>query len=97
MKFPNDKRKDSQGICFLGKIKFREFLKYHLGEKKGVIVNADSHQAIGTHQGQWFYTIGQRHGLGLSGGPWYVVGKDVRANVVYISNRNSIALKKNIL
>jgi tRNA (5-methylaminomethyl-2-thiouridylate)-methyltransferase len=84
---PPKQRKDSQGICFLGKIPYREFVKHHLGEKKGDIVNYETKKVIGRHQGSWFHTIGQRKGLGLGGGPWYVVYKDYQNNVVYVSHQ----------
>ena len=82
---PNKDRKDSQGICFLGKLKFPEFVKFHLGEKTGDLIEFETGQKLGAHRGVWFYTIGQRQGLGLSGGPWYVVAKDLVRNLVYIS------------
>ncbi len=85
---PNKDRKDSQGICFLGQIKFNEFVKHHLGEIKGDIVDIDSGKKVGEHNGYYFYTIGQRSGLGLSGGPWYVVKKDVVNNIIFISREN---------
>jgi len=87
---PNKNRKDSQGICFLGQIKFNEFIKHHLGELKGDIIDSDTNKKIGVHNGYYFYTIGQRSGLGLSGGPWYVVKKDIGNNVIYISHNNFI-------
>lgn len=83
---PNAQRKDSQGICFLGKIPFDEFLRHHLGEKPGPIVEFETGKTIGEHKGFWYFTIGQREGLGLSGGPWYVVGKDAATNTVLISH-----------
>ncbi len=83
---PNKKRKDSQGICFLGKIPYREFIKEHLGEKPGDFVEQGTSDIVGEHKGHWFYTIGQRTGLGLSGGPWFVVGKDAEKNVIYLAN-----------
>ncbi|MFA9262582.1 MAG: tRNA 2-thiouridine(34) synthase MnmA [Undibacterium sp.] len=83
---PNAKRKDSQGICFLGKIPFDEFLRHHLGEKPGPIVEFETGKTLGQHKGFWYFTIGQREGLGLSGGPWYVVKKDTTANTVFISH-----------
>jgi len=83
---PNAARKDSQGICFLGKINYNDFLRRHLGEKEGPVINIADGRKIGTHRGYWFHTIGQRKGLGLSGGPWYVVRKNVRDNVIYVSN-----------
>lgn len=83
---PNQDRKDSQGICFLGKIKFRDFVKHHLGEKKGDIVELETGKKLGEHDGTWFYTIGQRRGLYLPDGPWFVVKKDLVNNIVYISH-----------
>ena len=82
---PTAARKDSQGICFLGKFNFSDFLKAHFGEKQGEIVEFETKKVLGSHTGYWFYTIGQRQGLGLSGGPWYVVSKNVDKNIVYIS------------
>lgn len=79
-----ESRKDSQGICFLGKLKFRDFVREHLGEQPGDIVNIEDRQVLGQHQGYWFHTIGQRKGLGLSGGPWFVVGKDVKRNEILV-------------
>ena len=86
VKMPNAYRKDSQGICFLGKINYNDFIRRHLGEKRGSIIEIETGRKLGEHRGYWFYTIGQRKGLGLSGGPWYVVKKNVRDNVVYVSN-----------
>ncbi len=82
---PNKIRKDSQGICFLGKLKFDEFLHYHLGEKPGDMIEVETGISMGTHRGFWYYTIGQRQGLRLAGGPWYVVSKDIDKNTLYIS------------
>ncbi len=82
---PNQDRKDSQGICFLGKIPYREFIKEHLGEKPGDFIEKKTGERIGGHKGHWFYTIGQRFGLGLSGGPWFVVDKDVKKNLIYLA------------
>ena len=87
---PNKARKDSQGLCFLGKIQYNEFIKFHLGEKKGPIINASTGRQMGEHLGYWFYTIGQRKGLGLSGGPWYVIKKDIDTNTVYVSHWNEL-------
>lgn len=83
---PNASRKDSQGICFLGKINYADFIERKLGVREGPVVEIETGKKIGTHKGYWFYTIGQRKGLGLSGGPWYVVRKNIRDNVVYVSN-----------
>lgn len=82
---PNQKRKDSQGLCFLGKIQFSEFVRHHLGEKKGDLIDYDSGAKVGEHRGHWFYTPGQRKGIGLGGGPWFVVEKEIVGNRVYVS------------
>ena len=82
---PTKSRKDSQGICFLGKIKFSDFVKHHLKQCSGDLIEFETGNVVGTHDGFWFYTIGQRKGIGLSGGPWYVVKKDTDKNIVYIS------------
>ncbi|MDR3646660.1 MAG: tRNA 2-thiouridine(34) synthase MnmA [Candidatus Babeliales bacterium] len=82
---PNKDRKDSQGICFLGKIKFKDFIQQYLGTKAGDMVEFETGKKLAEHEGFWFYTIGQRQGIGLSGGPWYVVSKDIDKNIVYIS------------
>lgn len=82
---PNAYRKDSQGICFLGQINYNDFIRRHLGVKKGPIIEIETGRKLGEHNGFWFHTIGQRRGLGLSGGPWYVVKKNVHDNVIYVS------------
>jgi tRNA-specific 2-thiouridylase len=82
---PNKDRKDSQGICFLGKLKFSEFIRHHVGDQVGPLVEIETGNKMGEHQGFWYYTIGQRQGIGLSGGPWYVVAKDHEKNIVFIS------------
>ena len=83
---PSAKRKDSQGICFLGKINYNDFIERYLGRRTGQIVELETGKVVGMHNGYWFHTIGQRKGLGLSGGPWFVIRKDVKRNVIYVSN-----------
>jgi len=85
-KLPNAARKDSQGICFLGQVAFDKFLEHYLGTKEGDIVDLKTGKVLGKHKGYWFHTIGQRRGLGLSGGPWYVASKNMNDNVVFVSN-----------
>jgi tRNA-specific 2-thiouridylase len=91
---PNRHRPDSQGLCFLGKVKFDEFLASYLGERPGLIVDAATGDVLGRHKGVWYHTVGQRKGIGkvldplaTSRGPWYVVAKDPARDVVYCSNR----------
>lgn len=86
-KLPNQNRKDSQGICFLGKFKYNEFIKHYLGTKTGKILEYETGKNLGEHEGFWYYTIGQRKGIKLSGGPWFVVKKDIKKNIIYVSNR----------
>lgn len=82
---PSAMRKDSQGICFLGKINYNDFIERYLGQKPGKIVEFETGKVVGKHKGFWFHTIGQRKGLGLSGGPWFVVKKSIEENIVYVS------------
>ncbi|MCX7697633.1 MAG: tRNA 2-thiouridine(34) synthase MnmA [Bacteroidales bacterium] len=83
--FPNANRKGSSGICFIARNQYTELIKSFLGTWEGEFVEYETGKKIGQHQGHWFYTIGQRKGLGLPGGPWFVVKKDAYQNVVYIS------------
>lgn len=86
MRLPSAQRPDSQGICFLGKVNYNDFIRRYTGEKEGPIVELETGKILGKHKGFWFHTIGQRKGLGLSGGPWFVVQKDINENIVYVSN-----------
>ncbi|HET6622377.1 MAG TPA: tRNA-specific 2-thiouridylase, partial [Candidatus Saccharimonadales bacterium] len=79
-------RRDSQGICFVGQIGIKEFLSQYVETESGDIVDRSSGQMVGRHDGAIFYTLGQRHGLNVGGGlPYYVVGKDMQKNEVYVS------------
>lgn len=83
---PNHARKDSTGICFIGERKFSEFLRRYLPARPGDIRTL-ANETVGRHQGLMYYTLGQRQGLGI-GGPgaaWYVVEKDLEANVLYVA------------
>ena len=82
----NAKRKDSQGICFLGKINYNDYIRRYLGELPGDVVELETGKLIGKHKGHWFHTIGQRKGMGLGGGPWFVVKKDITQNIIYVSH-----------
>eukprot|EP00587_Corethron_hystrix_P002532 CAMPEP_0113326264 /NCGR_PEP_ID=MMETSP0010_2-20120614/18390_1 /TAXON_ID=216773 ORGANISM="Corethron hystrix, Strain 308" /NCGR_SAMPLE_ID=MMETSP0010_2 /ASSEMBLY_ACC=CAM_ASM_000155 /LENGTH=601 /DNA_ID=CAMNT_0000186507 /DNA_START=32 /DNA_END=1834 /DNA_ORIENTATION=+ /assembly_acc=CAM_ASM_000155 len=90
----NAQRPDSQGLCFLGKVRFEDFLQNYLGTNPGNIVDAGTGNVVGRHRGMWFHTVGQRKGLGTvldpkvgCDGPWYVVAKDPQHNVVFVSNK----------
>ena len=85
-KLPSAKRKDSQGICFLGKINYNDFIRRFMGEQEGKIIDIETGKVVGKHKGFWFHTIGQRKGLGLSGGPWFVVKKNVKKNIIFVAN-----------
>ena len=82
----NAKRKDSQGICFLGKINYNEYIRRYLGENPGDVIELETGRKIGEHKGLWFHTIGQRKGLGFGEGPWFVIRKDVPKNILYVSH-----------
>ena len=82
----NAKRKDSQGICFLGKINYNDYLRRYLGENPGLVIDIATGKKIGMHKGLWFHTIGQRHGLGFGGGPWFAVKKNIKKNILFVSN-----------
>ena len=78
-------KKESMGICFVGKVGIKDFLKQYVKEQPGPIINQKGEQ-VGQHEGAMFYTIGQRHGLDVGGGlPCYVVGKDMKKNEVYVT------------
>ncbi|MBM4765412.1 tRNA 2-thiouridine(34) synthase MnmA [Bacillus sp. B15-48] len=78
-------KKDSTGICFIGERNFKEFLSGYLPAQKGNIKTLDG-QVVGQHDGLMYYTIGQRRGLGIGGDgdPWFVIGKDLERNVLYV-------------
>ncbi|GIN97984.1 tRNA-specific 2-thiouridylase MnmA [Siminovitchia terrae] len=78
-------KKDSTGICFIGERNFKEFLSGYLPAQKGNMETLDG-EKVGTHDGLMYYTIGQRHGLGIGGAgdPWFVVGKNLEKNVLYV-------------
>lgn len=79
-------KKDSQGICFVGKIGIREFLSQYVEQVPGKIIDKKTGEVLGMHDGAIFYTLGQRHGLDIGGGlPYYVVGKDMDKNEVYVT------------
>ena len=93
---PNRARKDSQGICFLGQLNYDDFIRDHLGESHGPVVEFETGEEIGTHRGLWFHTVGQRRGLVptlknayRAFGPWHVISKDFDQNVLYVTRSYS--------
>ena len=87
---PSAERPDSQGICFLGEIPYPEFVRHHLGERPGDIVDGATGRVLGRHRGVWFHTIGQRRGLGLAAGPWYVTGKDLAHDRLIVAHADAL-------
>ncbi len=89
----NAYKKESMGVCFVGEVGMKDFLKEYIDIKPGEIREVESEKVLGYHEGAVFYTIGQRHGLYLSGVageandglPYYVVSKDLNKNIVYVS------------
>lgn len=80
------RKRDSQGICFVGTVGIRDFLGQYIETKPGNIIERETGKVLGRHDGAIFYTFGQRHGLNVGGGlPYYVVGKDMAKNEVYVS------------
>ena len=89
-------KKDSTGICFIGERRFADFLARYLPHKKGAVKTLDG-ETIGEHNGAFFYTIGQRRGLGIGGDgdAWYVADKDIAQNIVYVvQGHDHLALLK---
>lgn len=89
---PTHNKKDSQGICFIGKFDMAEFLKNHIKPKTGEIRLLHGAHVIGKHEGVSYYTIGQRHGLNIGNGkgPYYVTAKDIKKNIIYVSGKNEL-------
>jgi tRNA-specific 2-thiouridylase len=101
----NANKKDSQGVCFIGQFDMKEFLKIYIKPKIGKIFFKGSpstgsgrsdDKIIGTHDGVYYYTIGQRHGLNIKdgGGPYYVVKKDIKNNIIFVGKEKDLATKK---
>jgi len=94
---PTAEKPDSQGICFVGEIDVAVFLRDHIPSRRGAVLTA-SGKKIGEHEGVQFYTIGQRHGIGVGGGiPFYVAGKDIETNTLMVAegpNDNALFSKK---
>ncbi len=91
-KLPNAERKDSQGICFVGKVNLKDFLSQKISPKVGDVLDNNG-KKIGEHEGVWFYTIGQRKGIEIGGGPaLYVIKKDLTNNILVVGPKESLEL-----
>lgn len=100
---PTAAKKDSQGVCFLGKLDMKEFLAHYIPEQEGVVLDVEG-KAIGTHRGAVFFTLGERHGFeiskkGTDNKPLYVTAKDLENNTITVSDapQNDTSHSKNIL
>ncbi len=83
-------KKDSQGLCFVGKISFADFLRKIIPKKEGEIRLLPDNKIVGRHDGAQFYTIGQRHGLKIAGKfPYYVVAKDPKKNIIFVATQKN--------
>ena len=93
-------KKDSTGVCFIGERNFRKFLSEYIPMKDGEIRDLNG-KVVGTHHGVYYYTIGQRKGLGIGGGgngeAWFVVSKDVQKNILYVSQGDQSMIYHRVL
>lgn len=88
-KIPVATKKDSQGVCFLGPLDMKDFLKHYIESKKGDVINEEG-EIIGTHDGAVFFTLGERHGFNIfknkdDSKPFYVISKDIEKNTITVS------------
>lgn len=100
-KLPVSEKKDSQGICFLGDIDLKDFLKHYIKEKKGKVLNIEGEE-IGSHDGAVFHTLGERHGFTITkkspnDGAYYVVAKDLEKNILVVSQDKNLVKKRSDL
>lgn len=89
---PNAEKKDSQGLCFIGKIDIKEFLSHYIESKKGNVLD-EKGNIIGEHDGSFFYTIGERHGFTITektphDDPYYVISKNIEKNTITVAHKN---------
>jgi tRNA-specific 2-thiouridylase len=95
-KIPNAKKKDSQGVCFLGPLDMKDFLKHYIETKKGDVLDIEG-KIIGSHDGAVFFTLGERHGFTIfkhseKDKPLYIIVKDLEKNTVTVSTKNNLPL-----
>ena len=100
-KIPVAEKKDSQGICFLGAVDLKDFLKHYIKEKKGKVLNENGEE-LGFHDGAVFYTLGERHGFTITkkkpnDGAYYIAEKDIKKNILYVSQNKNLKNTKKLL
>jgi tRNA-specific 2-thiouridylase len=93
-KLPVAEKKDSQGICFLGAVDLKEFLKHYIKSKKGKVIN-EKGEEIGYHDGAVFHTLGERHGFTITkknstDGAYYVIAKDIKKNILIVAQKTPV-------
>ncbi len=93
---PTAKTSESNDVCFLQNTNLNEFLESRIKTNKGKIVSVDG-KVLGEHNGLWFYTIGQRKGIGFSAGPWFVAGKDIKKNTLIVSQNEKDLFRKELI
>lgn len=91
LKLPTAEKKDSQGVCFVGELNMHDFLARYIKSRPGNIVDENG-SVVGQHDGTDYYTIGQRHGLNITGGqgPYYVLKKDKKRNIIFVGPENKL-------
>lgn len=97
---PNAVKKDSQGVCFLGPLDMKDFLKHYIEPNNGKVLNEEG-KVVGSHDGVTFFTLGERHGFYIdkkfdNNKPFYVIGKNIEENTITVSNSQLLELKENI-
>jgi tRNA-specific 2-thiouridylase len=95
MGLPISKVPESQEICFI-QTTLSDFLRRHLGEEPGKMMDKEG-KVLGEHLGLWFYTIGQRKGLGLTGGPWWVWKKNLKKKFLILTREKRDLLEKKLV
>ena len=90
---PTADKKDSQGLCFIGKIDIKEFLSHYIESKNGDVLDIEGNK-IGVHDGAFFFTIGERHGFTITkktpnDEPYFVISKDIDKNTITVANKNT--------
>jgi tRNA-uridine 2-sulfurtransferase len=99
-KLPVAEKKDSQGICFLGAVDLKDFLKHYIKEKRGKVLN-EKGEEIGFHNGVVFHTLGERRGFVITkksptDEPYYVIEKDIKKNILYVAQNKNLSKSRSV-